>query len=65
MNLKVNNQNFKSNIINMNIIKAGWILNEVFFLGIAITMVVLTAKTFSNQKVDTEHQNQLIIDWMT
>ena len=44
--------------------KVGAIVNELFLLGIAITLVVLTAKTHSNQKVDTNHQDQLVADWM-
>ena len=37
--------------------KVGAIVNELFLLGIAITLVVLTAKTQSNQKVDTNNQD--------
>lgn len=44
--------------------KVGAIVNELFLLAIAITLVVLTAKTNSTQKVDTNHQDQLVADWM-
>jgi hypothetical protein len=44
--------------------KVGAIVNELFLLAIAITLVVLTSKTYSNQKMDTNHQDQLVADWM-